>query len=333
MGKGDISYMVSVIVPVYNEEETLPSLFGRLLPVMDALGRPFEVVFVNDGSRDASLPLLLREYRERPDVVRVVDLNGNFGQHMAIMAGFKAAGKGAVPPAKGDIVITMDADLQNPPEEIPRIVACIDEGHDVVGTIRKHRKDTLFRRAASRVVNWLTNRITGLTLHDYGCMLRGYRRDIVEIINEAAETTTFIPALAQKFSVNPVEIEVAHSEREGGVSKYSLFRLIRLNFDLMTGFSLVPLQAVTMLGLLVSAGSLLFALFMFVRRLWVGPEAEGVFTLLAINFLLMGITISCMGIAGEYIGRIYQEVRHRPRYIVRKFYAPAAEAMEEDGNE
>jgi undecaprenyl-phosphate 4-deoxy-4-formamido-L-arabinose transferase len=317
--------MVSVIVPVYSEEETLPSLFGRLLPVMDALGRPFEVVFVNDGSRDASLPLLLQEYRKRPDVVRVIDLNGNFGQHMAIMAGFKAA--------KGDIVVTMDADLQNPPEEIPRIVACIDEGHDVVGTIRMHRKDTLFRRTASHVVNWLTNRITGLTLHDYGCMLRGYRRDIVDIINEASETTTFIPALAQKFSVNPVEIEVAHSEREGGVSKYSLFRLIRLNFDLMTGFSLVPLQAVTMLGLLVSVGSLFFALFMFIRRLWVGPEAEGVFTLMAINFLLMGITIFCTGIAGEYVGRIYQEVRHRPRYIVRKFYAPGAETMEEDTNE
>lgn len=315
--------MVSVIIPVYNEEESLPTLFERLFPVMDALGRSYELIFVNDGSRDASLPLLIQAHKRRPEVVKVLDLNGNFGQHMAIMAGFKAAG--------GDIIITIDADLQNPPEEISRIVACIDEGHDVVGTIRQHRKDTLFRRTASRIVNWLTNHITGLTLHDYGCMLRGYRRDIVDIINEAAETTTFIPALAQKFSVNPVEIEVSHSERKMGVSKYSLFRLIRLNFDLMTSFSLVPLQAVTMLGLLVSVGSLFFALFMFIRRLWIGPEAEGVFTLMAINFLLMGITIFCLGIAGEYVGRIYQEVRHRPRYVVRKYYGIETGQEQEEG--
>ena len=315
--------MISVIIPVYNEEESLPTLFERLFPVMDALDRPYELIFVNDGSRDTSLPLLLQAHKKRPDVVKVLDLNGNFGQHMAIMAGFKSA--------KGDVLITMDADLQNPPEEISRIVACIDEGHDVVGTIRQHRKDTLFRIAASRIVNWLTNRITGLTLHDYGCMLRGYRRDIVDIINEAAETTTFIPALAQKFSVNPVEIEVSHSERKMGVSKYSLFRLIRLNFDLMTSFSLVPLQAVTMLGLVVSLGSLFFALFMFIRRLWIGPEAEGMFTLMAINFLLMGITIFCMGIAGEYVGRIYQEVRHRPRYVVRKYYSIETGQEQEEG--
>ena len=311
---------ISIIVPVYNEEDSLPQLFDRLFPVLEGMGRTYEVVFVNDGSGDASLPLLLREWKRRPEEVRVIDFNGNFGQHMAIMAGFNVA--------LGKDVITMDADLQNPPEEIPRIVACLEEGHDVVGTVRRHRRDTLFRRTASRVVNWLTNRITGLSLHDYGCMLRGYRRDIIDIINESAETTTFIPALAQKFAVNPVEIEVAHSERESGASKYSLFRLIRLNFDLMTSFSLVPLQAVTMMGLAVSVLSLCFAVFMLIRRLWVGPEAEGVFTLLALNFLLMGVTISCVGITGEYIGRLYQEVRRRPRYIVRRFYGPDGTDLE-----
>ena len=207
------------------------------------------------------------------------------------------------------------------------MVERVDEGHDVVGTVRKNRRDSLFRVTASRLVNRLTNRITGLSLHDYGCMLRAYRRDVIDIINESAETTTFIPALAQKFATNPVEIEVAHSEREQGQSKYSLFRLIRLNFDLMTGFSLVPLQAVTMAGVFISALSFLFAAYMFIRRLLVGPEAEGVFTLLAILFLLMGATISCIGIEGEYVGRIYQEVRKRPRYVVRKIY----EADEERG--
>ena len=303
---------ISIIIPAYNEEESLPRLFARLFPVIENLKRPCEIIFINDGSKDLTLPMLLQEQKRHSGIMRVIDFNGNFGQHMAIMAGFDCS--------RGKIVITLDADLQNPPEEIPRIVDCIDSGHDVVGTIRKERRDSLFRKWASRLVNRLTNRITGLSLHDYGCMLRGYSRDIIDIINESAESTTFIPALAQKFAANPVEIDVAHSERETGTSKYSLFRLIRLNFDLMTGFSLVPLQAVTMMGILISALSFLFAAYMFVRRLVVGPEAEGVFTLLAINFLLMGVTISCVGIAGEYTGRIYQEVRKRPRYVIRKVY-------------
>lgn len=311
---------ISVIVPVYNEEESLPRLFERLFPVLENLKRPYEAIFINDGSRDMTLPLLLQAQKRYPDTVRVIDFNGNFGQHMAIMAGFENS--------CGQIVITLDADLQNPPEEIPRIVECVDRGHDVVGTIRKERRDTFFRVTASRVVNRLTNKITGLSLHDYGCMLRGYRRDIIDIINESAESTTFIPALAQKFATNPVEIDVAHNEREEGESKYSLFRLIRLNFDLMTGFSLVPLQAVTMTGILISVLSVLFAAYLFVRRLMVGPEAEGVFTLLAINFLLMGVTISCVGIAGEYVGRIYQEVRKRPRYVIRKLYGAAGNREE-----
>jgi undecaprenyl-phosphate 4-deoxy-4-formamido-L-arabinose transferase len=303
---------ISVIIPTYNEEESLPELFERIFPVLDGLERPYEVIFVNDGSSDATLPLLLRERKRRSGKVKVVDFNGNFGQHMAIVAGFGRA--------RGKMVVTLDADLQNPPEEIPRMVQYVDEGHDVVGTVRKERRDTFFRKTASRLVNRLTNRITGLSLHDYGCMLRAYRRDVVDIINESAETTTFIPALAQKFATNPVEIDVAHSPREKGQSKYGLFRLIRLNFDLMTGFSMAPLQAVTMSGILISVLSFLFAAFMFVRRLVVGPEAEGVFTLLAILFLLMGVTISCIGIQGEYVGRIYQEVRKRPRYVVRKVY-------------
>jgi undecaprenyl-phosphate 4-deoxy-4-formamido-L-arabinose transferase len=231
---------------------------------------------------------------------------------MAIMAGFGRA--------RGKMVVTLDADLQNPPEEIPRMVRCVDDGHDVVGTVRRERRDTFFRKTASRLINRLTNRITGLSLRDYGCMLRAYRRDIVDIINDSAETATFIPALAQKFATNPIEIEVGHSEREKGQSKYGLFRLIRLNFDLMTGFSMAPLQAVTMSGILISALSFLFAVSMFIRRLIVGPEVEGVFTLLAILFLLMGVTISCIGIQGEYVGRIYQEVRKRPRYVIREIY-------------
>lgn len=302
--------LISVVVPVYNEEESLPHLFPRLRAALEETRRPYELIFVNDGSRDGSLTLLHQFYQAHPEVVRVLDFNGNFGQHMAIMAGFDRA--------RGEIVVTLDADLQNPPEEIPRIVEQIDLGHDVVGTVRQHRHDPKFRTVASKIVNAVTNRITGLRLSDYGCMLRGYRRDIVDIIRNSGETTTFIPALAQKFAVNPVEIPVEHSERKHGTSKYSIFRLIRLNFDLMTGFSIYPLQAVTMIGIAVSGLSLLFAAYLLLRRIVVGPEAEGVFTLLNINFFLMGITMSCVGITGEYIGRIYQEVRKRPRYVVRR---------------
>jgi undecaprenyl-phosphate 4-deoxy-4-formamido-L-arabinose transferase len=314
---------ISVVIPVYNEEESLPLMFDRLFPVLDTLGYPYEIIFINDGSRDATLPLLLRSWKRRSDVTRIVDFNGNFGQHLAIMAGFEIA--------KGNIVVTLDADLQNPPEEIPRMIRCVRDGHDVVGTIRRRRRDTFFRVTASRAVNAITNRITGLSLHDYGCMLRAYRRDIIDIINDSTETTAFIPALAQKFAVNPIEIDVDHEERKQGRSKYSLLRLIRLNFDLMTGFSLAPLRAVTMTGILISVMSFIFAAYMFIRRLVIGPEAEGVFTLLAILFLLMGVTISCIGVEGEYVGRIYQEVRRRPRYVVRKIYESDDEISKEAG--
>jgi undecaprenyl-phosphate 4-deoxy-4-formamido-L-arabinose transferase len=304
--------LVSVVIPVYNEQESLPLLFDRLMPVMENLGRPYEVVFINDGSRDRSLAFLLDCKDRFPGRVVVIDFNGNFGQHMAIMAGFAEA--------RGEMILTMDADLQNPPEEIPRIVAAMEDGHDVVGTVRSGRQDPFFRKFASRIVNRVSNRITGLKLNDYGCMMRGYSRRIITFINQCKETTTFIPALAQKFAMNPVEIPIAHSEREQGESKYGLYRLIRLNFDLMTGFSLIPLQAVTMLGMIVSALSFFFSVFLLLRRLIVGPEVEGVFTLMALNFLFMGITLFSVGLVGEYIGRIYQEVRERPRFVIREVW-------------
>ena len=302
---------ISVVIPVYNEEESLPSLFAALYPVMAKMDRAFEIIFVNDGSRDATLGLLYDFYKKHPEV-RVVDLNGNFGQHMAIMAGFEQA--------RGSKMITLDADMQNPPEEIPKLVAQMDEGHDVVGTYRVGRRDPFFRKAASKIVNKFTNRIAKLNIRDYGCMLRGYDRRIVDIINVSRESTTFIPALAQKFAANPVEIPVAHREREQGVSKYGLFQLIRLNFDLMTSFSLVPLQMVTLAGMIVSVLSFLLVCYMFIRRLVLGPEVQGVFTLMAIQFLLTGIVLFSLGIAGEYMGRIYKEVSRRPRYSVKKVY-------------
>jgi len=302
---------LSIIVPVYNEESNLVPLMDRLYPVVKATGHPFEILFTNDGSRDRSLDILKGMVQQFPGV-KVVEFNGNFGQHMAILAAFEMS--------RGQIVITLDADLQNPPEEIPRLVAEIEKGFDVVGTVRQKRQDSLFRKLASRVVNITTNKMTGMKMSDYGCMLRAYHRNVIENINRCGESTTFIPALAQTFASNPTEIEVAHAERSAGESKYSLYKLVRLNFDLMTGFSVVPLQLFALFGIVTSILSLAFGLFLLVRRFIVGAEVEGVFTLFAILFFFVGIIIMGIGIVGEYVGRIYQEVRKRPRFVIRKTY-------------
>jgi len=302
---------LSIVIPVYNEESNLVPLMERLYPVVTGTGRPFEIIFTNDGSRDRSLEILQKMVRQYPGV-RVVEFNGNFGQHMAILAAFEMS--------RGQIVITLDADLQNPPEEIPRLAAEIEKGFDVVGTVRQKRQDSLFRKLASRAVNITTNKMTGMKMSDYGCMLRAYHRNVIENINRCGESTTFIPALAQTFASNPTEIEVAHAERAAGESKYSLYKLIRLNFDLMTGFSVVPLQLFALFGIVTSIFSLVFALYLLARRFIVGAEVEGVFTLFAILFFFTGIIIMGIGIVGEYVGRIYQEVRKRPRFVIRKIY-------------
>jgi undecaprenyl-phosphate 4-deoxy-4-formamido-L-arabinose transferase len=300
---------VSVVIPVYNEEAGLAQLFARLYPAMDALGRSYEIVFINDGSRDRSGAMLREQFQKRPHVTRVILFNGNFGQHMAIMAGLEAS--------RGDVVITMDADLQNPPEEIGKLIAKTDQGHDYVGTVRRQRQDSAFRRVASRMMNRIRHRITRIRITDQGCMLRAYSRPIVDAMNDCREVNTFIPALAYTFATRPTEIEVAHAERAAGETKYSLYKLIRLNFDLVTGFSVVPLEMFSIAGMLISLGSIAFVAYLGVRRLVVGPEAEGLFTLFGIAFFLIGITLFGIGLLGEYVGRIYQQVRQRPRYIVQ----------------
>jgi undecaprenyl-phosphate 4-deoxy-4-formamido-L-arabinose transferase len=286
----------------------LPALFARLYPALDVMGRSYEIVFVNDGSKDRSVALLREQFERRPDVTRVVLFSSNFGQHRAILAGFEHA--------HGRVVITLDADLQNPPEEIPRLLAELDAGHDYVGTIRQKRQDVAWRRWASRLINVVRERTTRVRISDHGCMFRGYSRSVVDAVNLCSENNTFVPALAYTFASNPTEIPVRHEERSSGESKYSLYQLVKLNFDLMTGFSIVPMQMFTALGFTVSLLSAGFFVFLAIRRIVMGPEAEGLFTLFAIAFLLIGISLFGLGMLGEYIGRIYEEVRHRPRYIV-----------------
>jgi undecaprenyl-phosphate 4-deoxy-4-formamido-L-arabinose transferase len=304
---------LSIVIPVYNEEEGLQALFDRLYPAMDQLqgklNLRYEIVFVNDGSKDRSAGMLATQFDLRPDVTRVVLFQNNFGQHMAIMAGFEYA--------RGESIITLDADLQNPPEEIALLAAELIKGHDYVGTIRSNRQDSWFRKTASRAMNHLRQRITRITMTDQGCMLRGYSRRIVNLVRQCNESNTFIPALAYTFAANPTEIQVKHEERFAGESKYSLYQLIRLNFDLVTGFSVMPLQLFSIFGMLLAMGSgILFALLL-VRRFVLGSEVEGVFTLFALTFFLIGVMLFGLGLLGEYIGRIYQQVRERPRYVVQ----------------
>ena len=302
---------VSVVIPIYNEEEGLAALFARLYPALDALGRSYELILVDDGSRDRSPQLLRAQFERRPDVTRVLLLAGNFGQHMAILAAFERA--------RGEVVVTLDADLQNPPEEIARLLAKFDEGHDYVGSYRRTREDSAFRRIASRLMNRVRERITDISMTDQGCMLRAYGRDVVQAMNACREASTFIPALAYTFARHPAEVEVAHEERMAGRSKYSFYRLLRLNFDLVTGFSLVPLQLFSLLGILVSVASVLVYFLVVVKRVLTEELSGGLWSLWdrdILQFLLIGVVLFGLGVVGEYVGRIYEQVRGRPRYIV-----------------
>ncbi|MGC9325916.1 MAG: glycosyltransferase [Desulfomonilia bacterium] len=303
---------ISVIIPVFDEEQVLPRLFERLVPVMEGMGRDYEVVLVDDGSRDRSLEIIRSHAGDR---VRVVELSRNYGQHSAVFAGFETS--------TGEILITMDADLQNPPEEIPRLVNTMETGNfEVVGTVRKLRKDSILRRVPSRIINAITRRITGVNLTDWGCMLRAYRRHVVEYMLSSREHSTFIPALATSFAKDITEIEVKHEERFAGESKYSLAKLISLHFDLVTSFSEFPLKFMLYTGFFLAFLGIGFGVLLAVARLYFGAvwAAEGVFTLFAVLFFFVGAQFLAFGVMGEYVGRIYREVKHRPPYTIRRTY-------------
>jgi len=313
---------LSVVIPVYNEEAVLPALFARLYPALDALGCSYEVVFVNDGSQDRSAALLREQFQKRPDVTRVILFNGNFGQHMAILAGFEHV--------RGGRIVTLDADLQNPPEEIAKLLAKMDEGHDYVGSIRRMRQDAAWRRWASKAMNRMRERITHIKMTDQGCMLRAYDRPIIDAIRASREVSTYIPALAYSFSQNPAEVEVEHEERQAGESKYSLYKLIRLNFDIVTGFSVMPLQLFSLFGIFISLVSLGTYVVVIIQRI-VSGTADGLWVIWdrdILQFFLTGMVLFGLGLIGEYVGRIYQQVRERPRFLIQAIMEkPASEAI------
>ena len=302
---------VSVVVPVYNEEGCLQELIDRTLKVLKECGKRFEFILIDDGSRDSSPEIMRRASMAHPEVVSCI-LNRNYGQHSAIMAGFSQV--------RGDLVITLDADLQNPPEEIPNLIRAAEEGNDVVGTVRQKRKDSLFRRAASKVVNRIAQKATGVKMNDYGCMLRAYRRHVVEAMLQCNERSTFIPVLGNSFARNTCEIPVSHAERAVGESKYSLWKLINLQFNLLTCMTTAPLRMLTYFGMLSAFCGFLLSLYIVIRRIIDGDNwtAGGVFTLFAVLFVFTGVQMVGIGMIGEYIGRIYTDVRNRPRYFIEE---------------
>ncbi len=304
---------VSVVVPVYNEEGCLQELIDRTLKALDACGRKFEFILIDDGSRDRSAEIMRKASEARPGEVVSCILNRNYGQHSAIMAGFSLV--------RGDLIITLDADLQNPPEEIPHLIAAAELGNDVVGTVRQNRQDTIFRRYASKIVNRAAQKATGVKMKDYGCMLRAYRRHVVDAMLQCNERSTFIPVLGNSFARNTCEIPVAHCERAVGESKYSFWKLINLQFNLLTCMTTAPLRMLTYFGLFSSFCGFLLSLYIIARRLMSDGDAwsaGGVFTLFAVLFLFTGVQMIGIGMIGEYIGRIYTDVRARPRYFVEE---------------
>lgn len=304
--------LISIVVPVFNEQENLKELIRRCRESCDGMGRPFELILVDDGSRDSSPDIITEAAEQGSGNVIGVLLNRNYGQHAAVMAGFAES--------RGSIVVTLDADLQNPPEEIPKLVETIEEGFDVVGSVRVPRRDNLFRRIASLIVNKVAQKATGVIMHDYGCMLRAYRRHIVDAMLACDERSTFIPVLANSFARHTTEIEVQHEKRSDGESKYGLWKLINLQFDLLTSMTTFPLRLLSIMGGVISVAGIGFGIFLLIMRFIYGAEwaAQGVFTLFAFLFVFTGAQFIGMGLLGEYIGRIYHDVRARPRYFVQE---------------
>jgi undecaprenyl-phosphate 4-deoxy-4-formamido-L-arabinose transferase len=304
---------VSIVIPVFNEAANLPVLWARLRPILRESLREWTIIFVDDGSTDDSLEIL-RKYSQEDPRVRVVELARNFGQHSALLAGFRNS--------RADVVVTLDADLQNPPEEIPRLLEAIAEGNDVVGGWREERQDHTFRRIASRLHNRITSAIVGVPMHDYGCMLRAYRRHIVDTVVACDEKAAFVPALANSFAKRVAEIPVAHAQRQEGESKYNLFQLAHLSLNLITGFSNFPIQAMSLAAIAIFLLDALFVAILLAHRLVYGPQQEGaLWVLFAFTFALLGMVMLALGLIGEYIGRIYLEVRRRPTYIVRAIHS------------
>lgn len=303
------SIIYSVVIPLYNDAASLPALHRRVSAVMDSLGRAYEIVYVDDGSQDGTFEALSAIHGRDPGHVRAIRLMRNFGQHPAVTAGFDHVA--------GEVIITLDSDLQNPPEEIPRLLAKLEEGYDVVTGWRQIRHDPWTRKLPSYFINWLIAATTGVKLHDYGCMLRVYRRQVVQLLNQCDESTRFITALTSWLGVNIAEVPVRHEAAGLRGSRYNYRRLIRMTLDLVTGYSLLPIQLVTASGLAMASIGIAAGLFLLGWRIVFGVNPTGLSSFVALLLVLFGIQLAGIGVIGEYIGRIYIQVQGRPYYLIR----------------
>lgn len=299
---------ISVVVPVFNEEPNLRELHRRVTQTLDALGRPFEIVAVDDGSSDGSVEVLKTLRAEDPRL-RIVRLARNFGQSPALYAGFAHV--------RGRIVVMLDADLQNPPEEMPKLIAKIDEGYDFVSGWRTGRKDTFLRTLPSRLINFLVKRTTRAEMRDVGCSLKAFRREVTDLLIRFTHHSRYLPVDVAWLGVRSAEVPVDHVERAAGDSKYGIRKLVRTGFDLVTSVTAAPLQFFGALGWLFAGIGFLMALRVLYVRIVHGDQTM-LETVTALNFILSGVTLIAVGLMCEYISRIYIEVQNRPYYIVKE---------------
>jgi len=334
----DASIQYSIVVPFYNEQESIPPLYMKLTEVMDSIGESYEMVFVDDGSKDNSYKVLSDIY-EHDRRVNVVRLRRNFGQTPALKAGFDFA--------RGEVIISMDGDLQHDPEEIPRFLEKIEEGYDLVSGWRYERKDHwLMRQVPSRVANWLMAKLSGIDLHDFGTTFKAYRREILQEIQLYGELHRFIPALASSTGARIAEVPISNLERKSGKSNYGIGRTIRVFFDLimvkfLLDYSTRPLQFFGLLGLAGTGTGFLLALFLLFQKFFYHQaimSEHGPLMLLSIALFVSGIQFISMGLIGEITARTYYESQNKAIYALRevkshrKEMGDSAESTRPSGN-
>lgn len=310
---------ISVVIPLYNEEENVRELHDRLKAVLDSLDREYEIIYVDDGSIDNTLSIL-EEIQSLDPTVMILSFRRNFGQTAAFAAGFDFA--------RGDIVVTMDGDLQNDPNDIPKLVEMI-KTNDLVSGWRKKRKDPFFsRRLPSMIANWLISKVTGVKLHDYGCSLKAYRRDVIKNLRLYGEMHRFIPAVASWYGVRVAEVETTHHPRLRGKSKYGITRTVKVVLDLITvkflqSFSTKPLQFFGFFGIAGGFLGFLILLYLSIEKILGRPIGGRPLLLLGALLVIVGIQFIGMGLLGEMIVRVYHETQRKPIYVLKKVLGPS----------
>lgn len=311
---------LSIIIPLYNEEENIKVLHDRLKAVLDRLGMEYEIIYIDDGSVDNTLSIL-EEIQSGDPTVMILSFRRNFGQTAAFAAGFDFA--------RGDIVVTMDGDLQNDPEDIPKLLKLI-ETNDLVSGWRKKRQDPFFsRRLPSIIANWLISKVTGVKLHDYGCSLKAYRREVIKNLRLYGEMHRFIPAVASWYGVRVAEVETIHHPRMRGKSKYGITRTIKVVLDLITvkflqSFSTKPLQFFGTFGMAGGFIGFIVLLYLSIEKIFLGKPIGGrPLLLLGALLMIVGIQFIGMGLLGEMIVRVYHETQRKPIYVLKKVLGPS----------